>query len=127
MRLYLPRGFVGILGTPRSLLLRRRRGGSLRPIWALIPGHSLRDLPLVGTRGGNGRASTAVGTGSTLANSSITATRSSSSLEMMTGEVPPDIICKGKEGVEGSEEKWELASYVVVSKLYAVSELCGSR
>jgi hypothetical protein len=39
--------------TLRSLLLRRRRGGSLRPIWALIPRHSLRDLPLVGTRGGD--------------------------------------------------------------------------
>src|SRR5271170_726242 len=37
---------LGLLGTPRSLLLRRRRGGGLRPVWALIPGHSLRDLPL---------------------------------------------------------------------------------
>ena len=73
-------------------------------------------------------AATAVGARSALANSSLTATRSSSSssLEMMTGEVPPDMICKGKEGVEGREGKWELASYVVVSKLYAVSELCSS-
>jgi len=36
------------------------------------------------------------------------------------------MICKGKEGVEGREEKWELASCVVVSKLDAVSELWGS-
>jgi len=71
-------------------------------------------------------AATAVGAGSALANSSLTATRSSSSLEMMTGKVPLDIICKGKEGVEEMEGKWELASYVVVSKLYTVSELCGS-
>ena len=71
-------------------------------------------------------AATAVGAGSALANSSLTATGLSSSLEMMTGEVPPDMICKGKEGVEGREEKWELASYVVGSKLYAVSELCSS-
>ena len=49
-------------------------------------------------------AAIVVGAGSTLANSSLTATRSSSSLEMMTGEVPPDMICKGKEGVEGGEE-----------------------
>ena len=61
-----------------------------------------------------------------LANSSLTATRSSSSLEMMTGVMPLDMIRKEKEGVEGREEKWELASYVVVSKLYAISELCGS-
>jgi hypothetical protein len=45
---------------------------------------------------------------------------------MMTGELPPDMICKGEEGVEGREEKWELASYVVVGKLYAVNKLCGS-
>jgi len=45
---------------------------------------------------------------------------------MMARKVPPDMICKRKEGVEGREEKWELASYVVASKLYAVSELCGS-
>jgi len=48
---------LSLLGTPRSLLLQRRRGGSLRPIWALILRHSLRDLPLVGTRGGNGSGS----------------------------------------------------------------------
>jgi hypothetical protein len=36
------------------------------------------------------------------------------------------MICKGKEGLGGREEKWELASCVVVGKLYAVSELCGS-
>jgi len=72
-------------------------------------------------------AATVVRVGSALANSSLTATRSSSSsLEMMTGEVPPDMTCKGKEGVEGREEKWELASCLVVSKLYAVSELCGN-
>jgi len=71
-------------------------------------------------------AATAAGAGSALANSSLTATRSSSSLEMMARKVPPDMICKRKEGVEGREEKWELASYVVASKLYAVSELCGS-
>ena len=70
---------------------------------------------------------TAVGTGPTLANSSLTAIRSSSSLEMMTGEVPPDMICKGKEGVEGREEKWELASYMIDSKLYAVGKPYGSR
>src|SRR5277367_5333854 len=29
----------------------------LRPVWALIPGHSLRDLPLVGARGGGGSGS----------------------------------------------------------------------
>jgi hypothetical protein len=66
-------------------------GGGLRPVWALIPGHSLRDLPLVGTRGrGWAVAVTAVGAGSALANSSFIDTRSSSSsLEMMSGEVPP--------------------------------------
>jgi hypothetical protein len=37
-----------------------------------------------------------------------------------------DMICKGKEGVGGREEKWELASCVAVSKLDAVGELCGS-
>ena len=37
-----------------------------------------------------------------------------------------DMICKGKGGAEGREKIWELASCVVVSKLYAVSELCGS-
>jgi len=36
---------LGLLGTPRSLLLRQ---GGLRPVWALIPGQSLQDLPLVG-------------------------------------------------------------------------------
>src|SRR6266516_7609706 len=45
----------GLLGTPRSLL--QHRGGGLRAVWALIPGHSPRDLPLVGTRGGSGRGS----------------------------------------------------------------------
>jgi len=54
-------------------------------------------------------AATAVGAGSALANSSLTATRSSSSLEMMTGKVPLDMICKGKEGVEEMEEKWGIS------------------
>src|SRR5271156_5374345 len=44
---------VSVSWTPGSLLLRRR-GGSLRPIWALPRGYSLRDLPLVGTRRGGG-------------------------------------------------------------------------
>jgi hypothetical protein len=44
---------LGLLGTRRSLLLRRR-GGSLRLVWALFPGYSLRDPPLVGTRRGSG-------------------------------------------------------------------------
>jgi hypothetical protein len=39
-----------------------------------------------------------VGVGSALANSSLTDTRSSSSLEMMTGEVPP-----GKRTSDGSQ------------------------
>jgi hypothetical protein len=42
-------------------------------------------------------AATAVRAGSALANSSLTATRSSPSLEMMTREVPPDMICKGRK------------------------------
>jgi hypothetical protein len=41
-------------GIPRSPLLRGRRGGGLRPIWALIPGHSLKDLSFVGARDGGG-------------------------------------------------------------------------
>jgi hypothetical protein len=53
------------------------------------PGHSLRDLPLVGTRRGVAVAALGAGSGSALANNSLTNTRSSlSSLEMMSGEVP---------------------------------------
>src|SRR5947209_4334142 len=48
---------LGLLGTPLSLLLRRRRGSSLRPVWALISGYSLSDLPLVRARGGDGSGS----------------------------------------------------------------------
>src|SRR5436305_4018848 len=43
--------------SPEDTCCGRRRGGSLRPIWALIPRHSLRGLPLVGTPGGNGSGS----------------------------------------------------------------------
>ena len=51
--------------------------------------HSLRDLPLMGTRGGDGSNSCCRGgQGLPLANSSLIYTRSSS-LEMMSGEVPP--------------------------------------
>src|SRR5947199_3386345 len=31
---------LGLLGTPLGLLLWRRRGSSLRPVWALISGYS---------------------------------------------------------------------------------------
>jgi hypothetical protein len=42
---------------PHPLLLRRHRGGGLRPVWALIPRYSLRDLLFVGTRGGGSSGS----------------------------------------------------------------------
>ncbi len=56
----------------------------------------------------------------------LLATPHRNGLSLIDGYHETDIICKGKEGVRGKEEKWELASCVAVSKLYAVSELCGS-
>jgi hypothetical protein len=52
-----------------------------------ILGYSLRDLPLVGTRRGGGSYCPLGGSGSALANNSLIDIRSSS-LEMMSGEVP---------------------------------------
>ena len=113
LRLYLPPGASwASWETPEASCC-----GSAAEVVSSLFGRSSRDtaseichlwVPAAGMAG----AATAVGAGSALANNSLTATRSSSLLEMMTGEVPLDMICKGKEG---KGEKWKLASYVVVS------------
>jgi hypothetical protein len=84
LHLYLPP--LGLLGIPEAFCCGGAAGVVSGPF---EPGHSLCDLPLVGIRAGDGSGSCCRGVGSALANSSLTDTRSLSSLEMITRDVPP--------------------------------------